>query len=223
MSAFKKFLGTSGGQELSPKQKLEQKVKISRANLLLVVVITAFNTLFLFFDSESYFLFSAFLPYYLVLDGLFRCGKLPSDWYEGIEAFEFENASLLTTLTVISVIIILLYAACWFLSKKYPTVVFSVALGLFIIDSLALFFIGGVALSMILDYLFHVWILYYLITGIKAARKLKTIPDDEPTSPPSDEASITGEENEFDLSFNYKVDEPTTVNQTDENEENTQN
>ena len=53
------------------------------------------------------------------------------------------------------------------------------ALVLFAADTVIMFAMCGIALEMILDILFHAWVLYYLATGIYAHYKQETLPPDE--------------------------------------------
>ena len=53
----------------SPRDMLEQKYNGSRANLLLVIVFTAINMILMVAGSDTYFLFSAFVPYMMVVVG----------------------------------------------------------------------------------------------------------------------------------------------------------
>ena len=83
------------GVSLTPRQNYERKYKASRANLLLVVIATAINMLLIATGSDTYFLFSAFIPYFLTTIGMVQCGLLPPEYYEyPMEDYIFYDKSL---------------------------------------------------------------------------------------------------------------------------------
>lgn len=137
-----------------------QKFNSARSNLLLVLVLTLVNIGLLIAGSDTFMLFSASIPYYAVC--------LPVVWGE------FE---LFVVGCVLAVVLMVLYFLCWLLSKKHPGWLV-VALVLFILDTLALigFYLLAEEISGIMDVVIHVWVLYYLVNGIFAARKLKNLP-----------------------------------------------
>jgi hypothetical protein len=68
---------------------------------------------------------------------------------------------------------------------------------LFILDTLYLLSMG-LAIDMLIDLLFHVWVLVSVISGLSAHFKLKSLPADEPFVVKVDEApatDISAEEN----------------------------
>ena len=62
---------------LSQKEELENKYKSSLSNLLLVMAFTAINIVLLVTNADTYFLFSAFIPYLCVDTGMYLCGMYP--------------------------------------------------------------------------------------------------------------------------------------------------
>ncbi len=162
---------------LSPRDAQLRKFNSARMNLLLVVICTLINVIFALTGTDTYFLFSAFIPYFLVLNGMYYCGKMPEDWYEeGKSNFEALDPSFLVVLTVIAAVILGLYLVLWLISKKHMSGGMIAALVFFSLDTLAFLLLGGLSLESILDILFHAWVLYYLIVGVIAAQKLKTMP-----------------------------------------------
>ncbi len=131
----------------------ENKVRIARANLLLVIGITLLNVLMAAFKSETYLLFSAQFPLFLVYVGL-----------------GFENATALIVSSVMAVVAIIPYFLCWLFSKKHYGWMIG-ALCYFALDCLFLLLLFD--FTMIVDLLFHAWIVYYLIIGIKYGHMLK--------------------------------------------------
>jgi len=162
----------------------EQKYRTSRMNLLLVVAFTAINLILLVTNSNSYFLFSAFIPYFIASIGMLLCGRFPEEYYEdGFADMTFLGGSVFAVILIIAFVITLLYLLTWFMSSKNRSAWLIVSLVLFSLDTLGMLFIGGISVDSILDVLFHAWVIYYLIIGINAAKKLKELPPDEELAP----------------------------------------
>ena len=170
------------GVSLTPRQNYERKYKASRANLLLVVIATAINMFLIATGSDTYFLFSAFIPYFLTTIGMVQCGLLPSEYYEyPMEDYIFYDKSLFVALLIISIILTSLYLLAWFMSKKNRVGWLIFALVFFGLDTLGMLIFNGIAADGIIDIVFHAWIIYYLVVGIIAHNKLKNYPyEDEP-------------------------------------------
>lgn len=166
--------------QLSPRAALEGKYNSARYNLLGVVLFTLVNIIILFVDASSYFLFSAFLPYYISTLGMFFCGKLPAEFYEGVEDFVASPDTVLVVALVISAVILIAYLLCFIFSSKNRVGWLIAALVLFGIDTAAYLLLVGIDFSAILDILFHAWVIYYLVSGIIAHNKLKNLPEDAP-------------------------------------------
>lgn len=161
----------------SQQEKYQQKYNTSRINLLLAVVFTAINLFLLVINADSYFLFSAFIPYFITSMGMLLCGRFPEEYYaaSSIEMEGFLDNSVFIILLVISIVITLLYLLSWFLSSKQRVGWLIFALVFFVIDTLGMLFLNGIYLDSILDILFHAWVIYYLIIGINAHYKLKKL------------------------------------------------
>ena len=69
---------------------------------------------------------------------------------------------------------------CWLFSKKKMGWMIA-ALVYFVFDTafLLLFALLLGMLTSIIDIVFHAWIIYYMIVGVKAGIALKTLPEDE--------------------------------------------
>ena len=89
------------------KAGLTQKYRTSRMNLLAVIVFTLLNVVFLMSGSDMYFLFTAAIPYHLVVVGMLLTGKFPPEMYEG-GTFEFLDSSFLVATVVIAAVILTL-------------------------------------------------------------------------------------------------------------------
>ena len=87
------FFRRNNTAAINPQQLQVSKYFAARANLLLVVVFTVVNVIFSLVDGNSYFLFSAFAPYYLSVMAMIMCGKYSPEYYAevyGAEMTEFE-------------------------------------------------------------------------------------------------------------------------------------
>ena len=94
---------------------------------------------------------------------------------------DFLDSSFLVVMIVIAIIMIAFYGLFYFLSRKQKSGWLIVALVFFVIDTFGMFYLWGISIDMILDLLFHIWVIYYLVSGIVAAKKLKNLPEEEPT------------------------------------------
>lgn len=151
-------------QNMTLRQSLDQKYRSARSNLLIAVILTLVNIVMLLAGSDTMMLFSVSVPYYAVIFGVVLGGQ-----------------ELLITGCVIAAVILLVYFLCWLLSKKKAGWLLA-AMVMMILDTLALaafYFLAG-EISGILDFLFHVLIIYYLAAGISADKKLKNLPPEEP-------------------------------------------
>ncbi|MBQ8683799.1 MAG: hypothetical protein IJ518_04730 [Clostridia bacterium] len=142
------------------KDPLQVKYDGARSNLLLMVILTVVNFVLALAESDTYFLFSSSFPQFAL--GL------------GIGFTEAGLPQFMPVCIVIGVLSIALYFLCWLLSKKNPGWIIA-AMVLFILDCVLLLVIG-LSAELILDYLCHAWVLYYLISGVVAANKLKKQP-----------------------------------------------
>ena len=168
---------------LSEKQVLETKYKNARTNLLIVVVFTVINILLLISQSDSYFLFSAYIPYALVSIGMLLCGMYPSEFYgEEFLTMEFLSPSVFMIFAIIAVIFTALYFTSWIFSKNNKGGWLIFALAIFAIDTVGMFAFVGFELSGLIDIVFHVWVIISLVSGIKACSKIKKMPADEVTA-----------------------------------------
>ena len=182
---------------LSERALLEQKYSSSRHNLLLVVIFTIINVVIALTGGDTYFLFSASVPYYIALLSAVLCGKMPAYYYEGSDFTEadFLPGSVLVVGAIIAALILALYLLFWVMSKKkvgwlIASIVF------FVLDAIFMFAIFGISADMIIDSLFHVWVIISLAVGISAHYKLKKLPEE-----PAPESEL--ENATFDDGFNY--------------------
>jgi hypothetical protein len=160
----------------------EQQYKTARYNLLLVVAFTIINIVLLVTNSDTYFLFSAYIPYALVSFGMLYCRRFPEEFYtDGLETLPVLDDSVFTVLLLAAIIITLVYLLAWLLSSKHRVGWLVFMLVLFGIDTAGLLILNGISIDSLFDILFHAWVIYYLVLGINAHNKLKKLPVDVAT------------------------------------------
>lgn len=165
---------------LSKRQQLQARFKGSRNNLLLVVAFTVINTILLVTNSDTYFLFSAYIPYVLVFLGMSVCGMLPAEYYgEEFSQMEFVPSSAFAVFLAIAVVIIALYFLAWLFSKKNRIGWMIFALVFFSIDTIGMFVFMNIGTDTIIDVAFHIWVIVSLVLGVIACSKLKKLPPEE--------------------------------------------
>ena len=145
----------------------EQQINGARSSLLLTLALTLVNVVLLMVNSNTFFLFSVFVPYELIHFG------------------RMMDAGLVGSNTIVSLIvaavILVVFLLSWLLSKKKPGWL-TVAVVLFALDTAALLYFtftmsadpGG----NILDIGLHAYVLFQLIQGCVNAAKLKKEPED---------------------------------------------
>jgi hypothetical protein len=161
------------------RQALASKYNAARSNLILLVIFSAINLIMLATNAGTYFLFSASVPYLITGLGMFFCGMAPEEAYEGLDGMYFMDKSLFVIMFIISMLILVLYLLCWLFSKNNKVKWLITALVLFGIDTLVMFAYYGISPDMIIDVIFHVWVIVILAMGIDAHYKLKKMPVEE--------------------------------------------
>lgn len=160
---------------------LQNQYASARHNLLLVVGFTVINLILLVTKSDTYFLFSAYIPYFLTYLGMYLCGMSAPEAYADLgEDAIFLGKGFFGIALGISILIVAIYLLCWIFSKKQKVGWIIGALVLFFIDTLALFFIGGISIDLIMDYVFHICVIVLLFRGTIAYYKLQKLPPEEP-------------------------------------------
>lgn len=140
-----------------------QKYTVSRSNLLLMTVLTLLNLILLIAGSDTMLLFSATIPYLLTMTGI---------------------QAHLPVLIGLGIFLIVPYFLCWLFSKKHFGWIIA-ALVLFVFDTAAMayLYLAAQDVSGVLDVLIHVWVLYYLIVGIRYGSLLRVLPEDPVEEP----------------------------------------
>ncbi len=152
----------------SPGNLLLAQYRGARTQLLFAVIFTAVNVGTLLLNANFYFLFSLTVPYYLVVFGAVFTQQT------ALNAFLIIGA-------IAAVVIFAVYVILYILSKRKPGAM-TAALVLFIIDSLAVIGILIIeimnpsnGISSLFDAAIHALILFWLIRGVSAAKKLKEL------------------------------------------------
>ncbi|MDR2943332.1 MAG: hypothetical protein LBV17_12165 [Treponema sp.] len=143
----------------------------ARNNLLAVIAFTAINLILTAFNANINFLFSASLPQFVL-----QLGKSLED-ETGMQIY-------MIVALVIAVIIIVPYLVFWLLARRVRGLILA-ALIYFGIDSLVLLDLiiestnTEFDFSVLLEIIFHGWILYYLINGVRAWSKMRGVNTDD--------------------------------------------
>lgn len=174
------FANNTQSQQLSQREILTNKYMGARHNILLVVVFTLINIILLVTNSNSYFLFSAYIPYVAVDLGMALCGKYPEEYYGGaLDGIEFLNDNFFVITLVFAAVCLVLYILSWILCKK-PRIGWMIfALVFFCIDTAGMLWIAGISVDMIVDIVFHSWVIISLGGAVSAYFKLKKLPAEE--------------------------------------------
>ena len=161
---------------LSKQEILERRYKSGVTSLLLVVGLTLVNVVLLVANSDTYFLFSAFLPYFLADYGMYFCGMYAPEYYADVPDIEFADTSLLAITLSVAAVILLIYLLCWIFARKKKVGWLIFALTFFALDTAFMLFMYGISTDILLDILLHGWVLASLGSGINAYYKLGKLP-----------------------------------------------
>ena len=158
------------------RENLKRQIAGARYALLLILVFTVLNLVLLVLDAGRYFLFSASVPYYLIFLGLgLDNGFSPLRWNS--------VGSFTVTGLIISGVILGVYLVFLLLSTKKPGFLWG-ALGLFVLDTLALIFFSFTLYenpsANLMDGFLHLWAIVELGKGIRANGILKKLPPEQP-------------------------------------------
>ncbi len=185
---------------LSPRAKLDGNYNLARSQILFVIAFSLINAFLSAVNANVYFLFSAFFPYFFVSFGMELCGKYPAEFYEEYydaskSELDFYGNGVFVFLISLAVLAIIFYFVSWYFSKNHKVGWLIFALIVFLGDTAGLFWLVGISADYIMDYLFHIWVIVYLIIGISSHFKLKKLPPEEAAVPPSsEEESLLGAE-----------------------------
>ena len=175
------FFGSANNTatQASPRDVLQGKYNSARHNLIIAVAFTLINIVLLFVDGNSYFLFSLFTPYLLVFLGMDLTGRLPQLYTEAEYAMiEFLPDTVFYVMLAIAAIIVALFVLFWALSKKNKVGWIIAALVMVCLDSVLMLYMQEIQ-DIIMDIVFHIWVIVSLAGGISAYNKLKALPPEE--------------------------------------------
>lgn len=138
-------------------------IKSARTNLWVAVAFTVLNVGMLLTGSSRYFLFSMTMPYYLTFFGYL---------------FDYFTVGTYTlTGLTLAVVPVIAMALCAYMSKRSNRWLLGAAV-VFALDTaamLGLMLWSGDAGSMLLDIVFHGWVMICLIRGIQADGRLRAL------------------------------------------------
>lgn len=169
----------TNGMPTTQRGNLETRYNSSVTNLLLVVGFSLINIVLLVMNSDTYFLFSAFIPYVLADFGMFYCGMYPEEYYYDVPDMEYLSSSFLVVTLAVAAVILLLYFLSWLFAKKKKVGWLIFALIFFCIDTVAMLLFTGFAVDSIVDIIFHAWVIVSLSIGVSNYFKLKKLPEEE--------------------------------------------
>lgn len=151
-------------QGLTPEEKCIKNLNVSRYNILIVIALTLVNLIFLLVGSDTYFLFSASVPYYIV----------------GITQAISPVATAFAT--VFAVAVLAAYFLCFLFGKKHMGWLIA-ALALFAIDTvfylylLVFLYLPNISeetlISILIELVMHFYALYYFIAAVISACRIK--------------------------------------------------
>ena len=148
--------------------------KGASGTLLLVTIFSIINTVLYAIGSDSYFLFTAYFPYFL---GILGVTCLSGDVELGIEQMPGVGALLLS----IAAVVIIIYFVCWLFSrKKFGWLVAGTVL--FSLDTIYMLWKAVESNDLawfVTDIIIHALVLIELGIAISAAVKLKKLPAQE--------------------------------------------
>ncbi len=170
------------------RKPMETRYNNARANLLLVVILTVINSILLITDSDTYFLFSAFVPYLLLAYGMLFCGMYPSEYYEGgDESLILFEKSGFAVFAAIALLMVAMYFVSWILSRKNRGGWLIFALVIFVIDTVAMALFWSSDPANLIDVAIHIWVIVSLSLGIYAWARLRKMPAEEAEAPQPEE------------------------------------
>lgn len=135
----------------------------AQANLLLMAVLTVVNIGLLLANATISFPFSAAFPQIAIMFGM--------------ELSEELGSTVMVIAAVMAIASVGLYFLCWALSKRYPGAMIG-ALVLFALDCASLIYFFELD-TVVIDILFHIWVMVYLVFGVVAVVKLRHLPPEE--------------------------------------------
>ena len=171
------------------KEMYQRDLNMSRMNLLLSAIFTVVNIGMILMSIDTSFFFSAALPYSFTRYFAILCGQFDDVYYEAAlketygadwkNQFEFLDPSLFWATLAVSLVIVVGLFVLWYFSKKHK-VCSVITLAFYAVDTIFLvafsFIFGANSIDLILQLLFHAWIIYYAVLSVKAWKGIATAP-----------------------------------------------
>ena len=139
----------------------------ARYNIFAIVLFSVINVAMCLLGMDSYFLFSAIVPYFVASIGAYWGGLYAPEFYvdSGMTEADFMSTGFVVACAAVAIVIIALYLVCGLLCKKHVAFMIA-ALALFVIDTIMMPVLYGISMEWILDYVFHAWVLISLTAGV---------------------------------------------------------
>lgn len=163
---------------MTDRQALGTRYRNARMNLLLVVIFTVVNILLLAAGRDTFFLFSAYVPYMLTIWGMLYCGLFPAAYGTEYAALQILNKPYFAVFAAVVLMILAAYVLCWLFSKNKIGWLIA-ALALFSVDTVLMLVFAGVKADNLVDIVFHAWVIVSLSMGVRAYYKLQSLPPEE--------------------------------------------
>ena len=97
----------------------------------------------------------------------------------------------------VAVVLAILYVLPFIFSKKLRPGWLLFTLVIFILDTLFMLIDGGVQSDMLIDYLFHIWVIVSLFIGVSAGYKLKKLlPEEEELAEEAEAVTVSADPEE---------------------------
>ena len=159
-----KHMNKNVAVQIDPREKYLRKIQSARIDIIIMIMLTIINSFLLFTESQTYFFFSAFIPYRIILESAFYTGKMPAVYYESLELegeLEFLGIEIFYIAVAIAAVILGVYLLCFFLSKTSKKALwFIIATVIFAADTVYLLSYAvdyGVIGECVFDILIHAY------------------------------------------------------------------
>jgi len=165
-----------------PRLLYQRNIKSGSSNLLIFSIFTIINIILIFIDANLSFLFSAYIPQFMIAIGRAFADTTGSNGL--LIVF-----SVIAGLYVIGCILSAVLAnkkTEWLILGAVLVTLDTVLMLIDILPSIAAF-LADDTVSLVILLLFHAWILYYIVNALVSYKKLKMLP----TEPQFFEATYT--------------------------------
>ena len=194
----KRYFEIKEVQNPTSRSILQGKINAGRGQLLWVSVLSLLNIAFLIFKADIYMIYSAMIPYIVIDLGMFICGMYSPEYYEYYEHVDFLPQGLFAIFVIIALVLAGLLLLSYFLSQKRKGwMIFGLAY--ICVDLIANIYVYGLYSQTIIDTVFHIIMIVFLVRGVIAYHKIQKLPPEEKSI-----EEFTSEEAKPDLS-NYEL------------------